>query len=379
MERAGELLEEAISAARLSGDRRVEHLALIAQADLRSMSDPSFQPSELMETAESAERVFAGLGDEVGLARSALLLTWVNFMGSRYGPAAQAARRAIEHARRAGGFREEARALALYVWTATLGPMPAAEALRECDELIAQSGGSRLVEAMVARCRAHLLAMQGSIVEARSMLASAVANFEDLGRLPTVAFCLMDIGWLELTNDDPIAAEQPLQEGVERLKRLGETVFLAITQAHLARALERQGRTDEADAAAADVERRAGGRMMVPTVYARMVRAKVAARRGDVPEAERLARAATNLAETTDFTLLRGEALANLASILAAAGRSDDARSLLEQAVKLFDAKGAPAYARSARRNLDEALPDEAPGRRSKPMGSSSVSKRNST
>jgi class 3 adenylate cyclase/tetratricopeptide (TPR) repeat protein len=361
MGRAGELLEEAIASARVVGDRRVEHLALIAEADLRSMIDPSFQSAELTKTVERAEHVFAELGDELGLARSALLLTWINFMGSRYGPAAHAARRAIDHARRAGDVREEARALALYVWTATLGPMPTAEALRECDELLAQSGGSRLVAAMVARCRAHLLAMQGSISEARSTLASAVATFEDLGRQPTVAFCLMDVGWLELTNDDPIAAEQALQEGVERLERLGETIFLATTQAFLARALERQGRTEEANAAAAEAERNAGGRMVPPMVYALIVRAKVAARRGDALEAERLAREAATLAETTDFTHLRGEALENLAGILKAAGRSDDARSLLEQAVGLFDAKGAPVYARSARRDLEEALPPRGP------------------
>jgi len=374
--RAGELLEEAIASARLVRDRRVEHLALIAQADLRSMIDPSFQSAELTKTVECAEHVFADLGDELGLARSALLLTWINFMGSRYGPAAHAARRAIEHARRAGDVREEARALALYVWTATLGPMPTAKALHECDELLAQSGGSRLVAAMVARCRAHLLAMQGSIVEARSTLASAAATFEDLGRLPTAAFCLMDMGWIELTNDDPVAAEQVLQEGVERLERLGETIFLAITQSYLARALERQGRTDEADAVATDAERRAGGRMVPPMVYARMVHAKVAARRGDVLGAERLAREAASLAETTDFTHLRGEALENLADILEAAGRSDDARSLLEQAVGLFDAKGAPAYARSAGCKLDDALPHEAHDARSKPIGSRT---RNST
>jgi ATP/maltotriose-dependent transcriptional regulator MalT len=203
--------------------------------------------------------------------------------------------------------------------------------------------------------------MQGSISEARSTLASAVATFEDLGRQPTVAFCLMDVGWLELTNDDPIAAEQALQEGVERLERLGETIFLATTQAFLARALERQGRTEEANAAAAEAERNAGGRMVPPMVYALIVRAKVAARRGDALEAERLAREAATLAETTDFTHLRGEALENLAGILKAAGRSDDARSLLEQAVGLFDAKGAPVYARSARRDLEEALPPRGP------------------
>ena len=322
------------------------------------MTDPTFRSVELTKTAERALEVFAAMGDEVGLARSAVLLTWINFMGSRYGPAAHAARRAVEHARLAGDVREEARALALYVWTATLGPMPTAEALHECDELLSQSGGSRLVAAMVARCRAHLLAMQGSISEARSTLTSAIATFEDLGRQPTVAFCYMDMGWLELTNDDPIAAEQALQEGVERLERLGETIFLAITQAFLARALERQGRTAEADAAAVDAERRAGGQMVVPMVYARIVRAKVAARRGDAPEAERLARSAAALAETTDFTHLRGEALENLAGVLGAAGRSDDARPLLEQAVELFDSKGAPAYGRSARRSLQQTLPD---------------------
>ena len=351
--RAGELLEEAITTARVSGDRRVEHLALVAQADLRSMIDPTVQSAELLETAESAEQVFANLGDEVGLAQSALLITWINFLAGRYGPAGHAARRSIEHARRAGDAREEARALALYVWTAMLGPMPTTEALRECDELLAQSGGSRLVAAMVARCSAHLLAMQGSIGEARSTLASAVAAFEDLGRRPTAAFCLMDLGWLELTNDDPIAAEQALREGIERLERLGETIFLAITQAYLARALERQGRIDEADVAATAAERGAGGRVVPVVVYARMVRAKVAAQRGDALEAEGLARAAAALAATTDLTHFRGEALENLAEILEASGRRDDARPLFEQAVQLFTAKDAPAYGRSSRRSLE--------------------------
>ena len=142
------------------------------------------------------------------------------------------------------------------------------------------------------------------------------------------------------------------QRGAFEVSQPVWAIFLAITQAYLARALERQGRIDEADVAATAAEHGAGGRVVPVIAYARMVRAKVAAQRGDALEAERLARAAAALAATTDLTHIHGEALENLAEILETSGRRDDARPLFEQAVQLFTAKGAPAYGRSARRSL---------------------------
>ena len=73
----------------------------------------------------------------------------------------------------------------------------------------------------------------------------------------------------------------------------------------------------------------------------RQARGKLLARRGELEEGERLAREAVALAEETDMLNVHGDALLDLAEVLALAGR--DARSELERGARALRAEGQPA------------------------------------
>jgi ATP/maltotriose-dependent transcriptional regulator MalT len=81
----------------------------------------------------------------------------------------------------------------------------------------------------------------------------------------------------------------------------------------------------------------------------RTVRAKVAARQGDVGRGEALAREAVTAAADTDWPHLRGGALEALAEVLFAKGQADDATAIARQAFELYEAKGSVAAAERLR------------------------------
>ena len=121
---------------------------------------------------------------------------------------------------------------------------------------------------------------------------------------------------------------------------MGETYFLSTMAALLARAVREQGRDDEAlaltghrrsDAADDDVDAQA---------LWRCVRAPILARRGELGEAEALARAGLDLALQQETPALRGTAHSDLAAVLSRAGRAEEARRALEDAIAIYKAKG---------------------------------------
>ena len=97
-----------------------------------------------------------------------------------------------------------------------------------------------------------------------------------------------------------------------------------------------------------DAEAQAQGHSVLGRVYAA---------RGELKEAERFARIAVETAEKTDYLVRRGGVLLDLAEVLLAAGRRDEARRAVEQAIERFESKGAVAMTDKARRRLEELPP----------------------
>ena len=84
----------------------------------------------------------------------------------------------------------------------------------------------------------------------------------------------------------------------------------------------------------------------------RQVLARVHAHRGDLAEAERLAREAVAASELSDSLNDQCLALWDLAEVLAAAGRLDEAEAALEQALERCERKKNRALARQVRERL---------------------------
>ena len=79
---------------------------------------------------------------------------------------------------------------------------------------------------------------------------------------------------------------------------------------------------------------------------------RVLARRGELGEGERLAREAVALGAETDMLNAHGDALLDLAEVLALAGQ--DARAELDQALALYERKGNLVMAERTRSRLAE-------------------------
>ncbi|MGZ4354900.1 MAG: adenylate/guanylate cyclase domain-containing protein, partial [Gaiellaceae bacterium] len=116
--------------------------------------------------------------------------------------------------------------------------------------------------------------------------------------------------------------------------------------------LERQGRIDEAARFAAEAERTTRPDDIVSSAVWQGTLARVLARRGELAEAERLARAASAMAATTDMLTVRGDALLDLAAVLGAAGRAADRDDAVRTALALYERKGDVVDAARARELL---------------------------
>jgi Adenylate and Guanylate cyclase catalytic domain len=222
------------------------------------------------------------------------------------------------------------------------GPRPADEALRTLDELLPDPS-----EPLDLLKRACLLAMLGRFEEASTFSGRAAERLRELGA------SRFEVWFAELTA---LAGdyEEAAREGrlaVDDFARRGHRVFQGYYAAKLGRWLCALGRFDEAEPLAAL------GRTVESQEAEwswRQVQARVHAHRGEQLEAQRLAREAVAIVERTDQLTLQGDALCDLAEVLAAADHSDEAAEALEQALERYERKKNLAMVAQVRPRLAE-------------------------
>src|SRR4029453_14700331 len=121
----------------------------------------------IVREAKAAIAVFEPLGDDTGLATAYRMLAWAHGTEGRDGEAAEAARRAIDYADRAGDTRQHLRASTLYALSALHGPTPATEAIERCRQIVEDVAGDRRAEGLVTIILGWLEAMRGDFQTAR--------------------------------------------------------------------------------------------------------------------------------------------------------------------------------------------------------------------
>jgi tetratricopeptide (TPR) repeat protein len=128
----------------------------------------------------------------------------------------------------------------------------------------------------------------------------------------------------------------------------------------LGRSLCMLGRYDEAEPLA-HLGRELGDEQdAVTQMLWRQVVALVYSHRGQHQDAERLAREAVAIGERTDALTWQGDALCDLAEVLARAGRSQEATAMLEQALERYERKRNAAMVTQVRQRLmagEDAVP----------------------
>jgi tetratricopeptide (TPR) repeat protein len=118
-----------------------------------------------------------------------------------------------------------------------------------------------------------------------------------------------------------------------------------------------QGRFEEAYAFTETSAEAAALEDVVTQIGWRAIRARILVGQGHLDEGEKLAREAVTLAEGTDLPSDRGDALLDLAEVLRASARLEEAEAAGRRALSLFERKGNLVGAEKARSLLAELAP----------------------
>jgi class 3 adenylate cyclase/tetratricopeptide (TPR) repeat protein len=336
MDRAASVYSEAVAEAAAAEEVGLESRARLGSIIVDTLTGGSIAaPHEVVAREISTlERI----GDDAGLAEAWQLLgTLQSWLGqSELG--GTAARRAEDHARRAGKQRIALRSVAFRMMLQAWGCTPAREGVAEVDALLAEYEGTS-IEPHLRYARALHLSYLGEADAARREQELSRDLFGQFGNDLHMSSARMNSANTEIRAGNFDVAEAEARKGVEGLERLGEKGFLSSTLGQLAEALYQQGRFDDAAEIAERILELAIPDDFDPQYKGRAVLARVLARRGEFDEAERLAREAASIAGATDWHRQRGDAFAALAEVLDLAGRTDEARAAYEEALAAFERK----------------------------------------
>ena len=209
---------------------------------------------------------------------------------------------------------------------------------------------------------AVLLARRGRFDEARALIGDAIATTEGLVADADLAVALHRAGVIGWLAGEFHAAEPPIQRALAAAAHARDDRLRASIAASWANlVLATEDRVEEAMALADVAETWATD----PTALVgwRTARARALVRLGDVERADRLGRQAVSLAEQTDSSDLRANALLHLAEVLRLSGRPNEAQPFERRAFRLLDRTGASAQAAAVFRNLSPESDAPSPGK----------------
>ena len=206
---------------------------------------------------DAAQEVRALAGDAIptlteghrhrGLAHAWRLTALAGTFDCRWGDVEQALRCALEHAERAGDLREQATLVSWLVAALYNGPARAAEAIRECESMLARFAGDPVVEARMACHLAVLLAMRGRFDVAHETADRSTTVLEERGLRTPCAVARAVVSEIDMLRGDPASAERQLIAAYEALASSGEDAIADAAALDIARALCAQGRFSEAE------------------------------------------------------------------------------------------------------------------------------------
>ncbi len=207
------------------------------------------------------------------------------------------------------------------------GPTPVGEAIRRCEEVLAETEGNRTIAGAMYHPMAHMKARQGEFEEALR-LASRCRDIHRENGAMWPYWVYAEIPWdIKMLAGEPEEALEILTEGYEQIERMGETFPLAVrvvgAVALRARPV-RRGRTEGAGS------RRRGRRRLRPVAGHGGARAGAGAPEGTLRGGRarwrgRPSRTSREPIYSTDRTWV----LMDLAEVLRLAGRPDEAMSTL--------------------------------------------------
>jgi class 3 adenylate cyclase/tetratricopeptide (TPR) repeat protein len=358
------VLEAAIAGADAIGDAPLHARGRLGRLGIALYAEEleSGAAGRALDEASAAAALFEGLGDDAGLARAWRLIGSIHATAGRYEQAAEAAQRVVEHATRAGDRRLASRAAAGYATIARAGATPADEVAARCGPLLDQVAGDRKAEAIILAVIAVAEAMRQRFDRARELRERARTILFELGPSVTASSTSIEGSVIETLAGDHAAARALLEADSRQLEGMGERYFRSTIVALLAHALVAEGALDEAAVQVELAMELADADDTESQILWRTAKATLLAATGRSAEAAELARAAVDLAATTDHVDLQGETSAHLGDVLVAAGNATEAVESYRTAIALHDRKGNAAAAARVRTALEATLAREPAG-----------------
>ena len=278
------------------GDERLAAHARVGRLRMEVGVASDLDAAALQRETRRAIATFAEFEDQRGLAKAWGLLAALGFLRCRIAEAEAAAGQAVTHARLARDDPSESWARGLLAQSAFWGPVPAAEGIRRCQELLEQAAGNRRSELTALQSMAGLQAMAGQAEAAQATVGRALALAGDMGE-NRVAALAREFAAIALSlAGDPAAAAHQLRQGIRVLERQGESGMRSNLIADLAHVLHQLGRPDEALHIALASRAIAADDDLFAQVRWRGAAARSLALQGRLDDAERLAAEAVGIA-----------------------------------------------------------------------------------
>jgi class 3 adenylate cyclase/tetratricopeptide (TPR) repeat protein len=313
------------------GDGRRTLRARLARAHIGYLAEPA-PAEEVSRLVEEALELFAATGDDGGLVDAWAVAVMIEHGGLRWAGVRLAVERMVEHAERTGDRLRVDEAVTVLGPAYLYGPFPVEEAVAWFEEHPSE-------HAFFFSSLGQLEAMRGNFVRARELCRVARERALERGQLLFAAEIAMQETEVELHAGELQRAIEVAHEGVAELGRLGEQGWLSTVAGQGSEALYRLGRDDEAWQLTVTAAEATVPDDVITQMLVRQVRAKILARRGEHAEAERLAREAVDWGEPTDSLEVKANSYRDLAIVLAAVGKRDEALAALAQARALYEQK----------------------------------------
>jgi tetratricopeptide (TPR) repeat protein len=184
------------------------------------------------------------------------------------------------------------------------------------------------------------MAVEGRLEEGRAEIEAGRTLMRDLGDLISWGGLSTLEADLELSAGSPERAYHALAEGAEVLAARSETGYLATVLSLQALAALELGRAEEALSLTAKAREIAVQDDIDPRVRDRVVRGRVAAQGGDFDGGAELVAEAARIIESTDFLGARLDVALAGVEVARLAGRTDEERAALADALALAETKG---------------------------------------
>jgi class 3 adenylate cyclase/tetratricopeptide (TPR) repeat protein len=342
-EQAEEVIEELLRALGPEAEDIRAVRARMQQAHLRFLRDPAeMPPQRLRSILEGSIPWFERAHDDRELAAALTDLAIVSWVEGRARDMEGSAERALAAARRSADPRAMREAAPLFAWALLLGPVPLPEVLERIALVRAELEGDRVTQSTLLLAEVRALTQIGRLEDADAALEQARMVFADLGQRRWLAAADEARAELARARGQTARAISLRREVHAFFLEQGDTLNALPAAVALAELLCSDGRIEEAERLARGAEAEAVVEDLEVGVAWMTVRAVGAAARGDLKEADRLAREALAVADATDFVVLQADARA---ALTAAVSDPAVAARLRVEALARYEAKGAARLA----------------------------------